>query len=220
VIEIDLLGESGGRRPRADRIAASRLNWILPRDGWLIGSAAVVLAALIATVSLFTAAQQDAAGAAGRLEAAYRDSIRIAAALGATLVLEARRDSIGERIRLVLEMDAQRYVWPHLLDEVAGALPREVWLTQLAQVTSPERGVHLRIEGRSRGSLALTRFWNRMEASPFIRDVRLVNSERVKQPLPLPVEAEEIYYFVLEAEHETPDPELIELVAVADTAAW
>lgn len=152
------------------------------------------------------------------MEAAARDSMRIAAAAAATRVLEARRDSIAERVHLVLALDARRYVWPHLLDEVAGALPREAWLTRLAHTTSPEGGVRLRIEGRARGSVALTRFWNGMEASPFIGGVRLVNSERMERPLP--DEAEELYHFVLEAEHETPDPDLVELVAVADTAPW
>ncbi|MDE2805846.1 MAG: PilN domain-containing protein [Gemmatimonadota bacterium] len=184
----------------------------------MIGSTVVLFAALVTAVNLLTAARQDVAGAAGRVEAAVQDSLRIASVAEAVHVLEARRDSIAERLRLVLEMDAQRYVWPHLMDEIAGALPREAWLTRLARATSPEGGVRLHIEGRGQGGAALTRFWNRMEASPFMRDVRLINSERIERPLS--GDAEELYQFVLEAEHETPDPELIELVAVADTAAW
>lgn len=218
MIEVDLLGERRGRRARTEQAAPWRFTKILPRDGWVIGSTVVLFASLVTAVNLFTAAREDVAGAAGRVEAAVQDSLRIAAAAEAVHVLEARRDSIAERLRLVLEMDAQRYVWPHLMDEIAGALPREAWLTRLARATSPEGGVRLHIEGRAQGSAALTRFWNRMEASPFMRGVRLINSERIERPLS--GDAEELYQFVLEAEHETPDPELIELVAVADTAAW
>jgi len=218
VIEVDLLRERRGRRPRAEQTAPWRFTKVLPRDGWMIGSTVVLLAALVTAVNLVTAARQDVAGVAGRVEAAVRDSLRIAAAAEAVRVLEARRDSIAERLHLVLEMDAQRYRWPHLMDEIAGALPREAWLTRLARATSPEGGVRLHIEGRAHGSVALTRFWNRMEASPFIGGVRLINSERIEQPLS--DDAEELYQFVFEAEHETPDPELIELVSLADTAAW
>lgn len=184
----------------------------------MIGSAVVLFAALVTAVNLFTAARQDVAGVAGRVEAAVRDSLRIAAAAEAVHVLEARRDSIAERLRLVLEMDAQRYIWPHLMDEIAGALPREAWLTRLAGATSPEGEVRLQIEGGAQGGVAVTRFWNRMEASPFMRGVRLINSERIERPLP--GDAEELYHFVFEADHETPDPELIELVSLSDTTAW
>ena len=218
MIEVDLLGERRGRRARTEQAAPWGFTKILPRDGWMIGSTVVLVASLVTVVNLFTAARQDVAGAAGRVEAAVQDSLRIAATAEAVHVLEARRDSIAERLRLVLEMDAQRYVWPHLMDEIAGALPREAWLTRLARATSPEGGVRLHIEGRAQGRAALTRFWNRMEASPFMRGVRLINSERIERPLS--GDAEELYQFVLEAEHETPDPELVELVAVADAAAW
>lgn len=218
MIEVDLLGERRGRRPRAEQAAPWGFTRILPRDGWMIGSAVVLVATLVTAANLFTAARQDVADVAERAEAAVRDSLRIAAAAEAVHALEARRDSIAERLRLVLEMDAQRYIWPHLLDEIAGALPREAWLTRLARATSPAGGVRLQIEGRAQGGVALTRFRNRMEASPFMRDVRLINSERIERPLP--GDAEELYNFVFEAEHETPDPELIELVSLADTAAW
>lgn len=218
MIEVDLLRERRGRRARTDKTARSGLTRAIPRDGWMIGSTAVALAASITAILLVTATRDDAAGIAGRLEAASQDSVRLAAALANTRVLEVRRDSIAARVDLVLELDAQRYVWPHLMDEVASALPTEAWLTRLAQTPSAEGGFRLQIEGMARGNLVLTRFWNRMETSPFIRGVQLVNSERIERPMPH--EAEELYAFVIEAEHETPDPELIEWVPVADTAAW
>lgn len=218
MIEVDLLRERRGRRPRAEEVAPSGLSKPLPRDGWVIGSTAVALAASITGILLVTAARDDAAGIADRLEAAFRDSVRLAAALENTRVLEVRRDSVAARVDLVLELDAQRYIWPHLMDEVAAALPREAWLTRLAQAPSGEGEVRLRIEGRARGDLALTRFWNRMESSPFMRDVRLINSERYERPTVN--DAEELYDFVIEARHDTPDPELIDWVPVADTAAW
>ena len=218
MIEVDLLGERRGRRPRTEQAAPWGFTKILPRDGWMIGSTGVLIAALVTAVNLFTAARQDVAGVAGRVEAAVRDSLRIAAAAEAVRVLETRRDSIAERLRLVLAMDAQRYVWPHLMDEIAGALPREAWLTRVARAASPEGGVRLHIEGSAHGGPALTRFRNRMEASPFMRGVRLINSERIERPLS--DDAEELYQFAFEAEYEIPDPELIELVLLADTTAW
>ena len=41
---------------------------------------------------------------------------------------ELVRDSILSQIRTIQEVDADRYVWPHILDEVARALPPFTWL--------------------------------------------------------------------------------------------
>ena len=213
MIEIDLLEQRRSRRPVAEDTARLRWTRVLPRDGWTIGSAVAALGATFAAVYPFATAGDDAAAAARRLEAAIRDSVRIAAVVTDTRVLESRRDSLAARIDAILELDARRYVWAHLMDEVAQALPREAWLTGLAHVPSAEGGPRIRIEGGVAASVALTRFWNRLEASPFIRGVRLVSSERI--PRPLVRTAGEIHHFVLEAEAETPDPELIELVPLA-----
>lgn len=215
MIEIDLLEQRRSRRPGAED--AARLQWtrVLPRDGWMIGSAVAALAATFAAVHPFTAGD-DAAAVARRLEAAIRDSVRIAAVVVDAGVLESRRDSMAARMDAILELDGQRYVWAHLMDEVAKALPREAWLTRLAHVPQAEGGPRIRMEGGVVGSMALTRFWNRLEASPFIRGDHLVSSERT--PTPLSRTVGETHHFVLEAEPETPDPELVELVPLAGPA--
>ena len=210
MIEVDLLEQRRIRRPGAEDAARPRWTSILPRDGWMIGSAVAALGAAFAAVYPFWAAGDDAAAAARRLEAAIRDSVRIAAVVTDARVLESRRDTMAARIDAILELDGRRYVWAHLMDEVAGALPREAWLTRLAHVPSAEGDPRIRIEGGVMESVALTRFWNRLEASPFVRGVRLVSSERITRPLS--GTAGEVHHFVLEAESETPDPVLIELV--------
>lgn len=211
MIEIDLLEQRRSRRPGAEDVA--RMRWTRVRDGWTVGSAVAALGATFAAVYPFTTAGDDAAEFARRLEAAIRDSARIAAVATDARILEVRRDSMAARMDAILELDARRYVWAHVMDEVASALPREAWLTRLAHVLPAEGGPRIRMEGGVVGSVALTRFWNRLEASPFIRGVRLVSSERTGRPSSRT--AGETHHFVLEAEPETPDPELIELVPLA-----
>lgn len=189
------------------------MRWTRARDGWTIGSAVATLGATFAAVYPFATAGEDAAEVARRLEAAIRDSVRIAAVVTDARILESRRDSMAARMDAILKLDARRYVWAHLMDEVARALPREAWLTRLAHVLPPEGGTRIRMEGGVVGSVALTRFWNRLEASPFIRGVRLVSSDRTWEPSSRT--AGETHRFILEAEPETPDPELIELVPLA-----
>ena len=216
MIEIDLLEQRRSRRPGAEDATRWRWTRILPRDGWMIGSVVVVLGAAFAAVYPFVTAGDGAPTAALRLEAAIRDSVQIAAVVAGARALESRRDSMAGRIDAILELDARRYVWAHLMDEVAGALPREAWLTRVAHLPPVEGKHRIQIEGGVVGSLALTRFWNRLEASPFIRDVRLANSERIARPLPQAAEGS--HQFVLEAEFEHPDADLIELIPFAGQA--
>jgi hypothetical protein len=44
------------------------------------------------------------------------------------------RDSILSQIRTIQQVDGDRYVWPHILDEVSRALPPFTWLVNVAFV--------------------------------------------------------------------------------------
>lgn len=95
--------------------------------------------------------------------------------------LMARRDSIALKVDIIQEIDALRYVWPHLLDEVARALPDFTWLTEILQVSGEGAAVEFQIRGLAGNNFAMTTFWEQLEESPFIRDVMLVQSEQILQ---------------------------------------
>jgi len=106
-----------------------------------------------------------------RLEEQRQDSIRFAALIAQTDRLTARRDSIAERVAIIQEIDAGRFVWPHLLDEVAAAVPEYTWLNELIYVgDSP---LQVRIVGRAGSIFAITNFMSRLETSSFLRNVEL-----------------------------------------------
>ena len=104
------------------------------------------------------------------------------------------------------------------MDEVAGVLPAEAWLTRLAVVASPEVRDRFEVEGMARDNFSLTRFWNGMESSPFIRNVRLVSTENVAAG-PHNGAGVSLYYFVLQAEPEDPPPGMVEFVPVGTGVA-
>jgi Tfp pilus assembly protein PilN len=151
------------------------------------------------------------------IEAATADSARYAVIVERNSALIARRDSIADRVSIIQDIDQGRYVWPHVLDEVARALPDYTWLGGIVQtgiVDHPE----LMIRGRSGNNFALTRFMENLEASPFIRGVELVSTEQV-------VEREDgfegmrtVHDFTLQASYEPPPPELIETVPLLGSA--
>ena len=109
------------------------------------------------------------------LEDAVRDSSRFADLIARTSGLTARRDSIFEKVGIIQEIDRDRYIWPHILDEVARALPEYTWLTEVVQVQ--EVPVRIQLSGRAGNIFAITVFMNQLQASPFFSQVKFLSSQ-------------------------------------------
>ena len=148
-----------------------------------------------------------------QVEEAVQDSIRNAAIIQRTRQLEARGDSIEERVAIIQEIDAGRYVWPHLLDEVAAAVPDYLWLREvLYQSDNP---LTVRVTGRAGSLFAITRYMRRLEASRFLR---AINPETMQQT-PSEANPEDlVYMFELVMEYEAPAIDDLETVPLFDEA--
>lgn len=174
-----------------------------------LAAAASVLIAVVGCAFLFFRVSGQVEELEIQVEAAVRDSLQLADVIAQSSLLQARADSIAERVEVLQEIDQGRYIWPHLMDEVARAVPDYLWLTRLYQIGVEDLPV-LQIEGRAGTYFALTTLMEALEASPFIGGVQLVASEQVA----LSTEDSEgerlLYEFVLEASAENPPPELIE----------
>jgi Tfp pilus assembly protein PilN len=169
------------------------------------------------------------------VEAETQDSVRLARTISLMETLDARRDTIENKIAVIRSVDGRRYVWPHLMDEVSRAVPPYTWLTKLAasdddtpaapaaapapaagDTTKPAapaaapapEGPAFSVEGNAGTTQALTRFMKNLEMSPMIRDVALVTSEQTTQ------EGRTYLKFTLEARYEQPDSSLLEIVPV------
>ncbi len=212
MIKVNLL--PGGKRSASP---GARRKIPLPKlkgvggDRWLMGT--VVLAALGIgyAASLFFGIRGEKEELAVATEAAVADSARYAEIVQRNEALIARRDSIATRVAIIQGIDQGRYVWPHVLDEVARALPDYTWLSGIIQVGSAEQP-DFRVQGRSGNNFALTRFMENLEASPFIRGVELVTTEQVVERDQGLSGVTTVHDFTLEASYEMPPPELIETV--------
>ena len=136
MIEINLL--PGGRRkstrgggPKVDvsaRVAALREKI---REPWLIGSGAVT--AVVLAVIGFLYFQQSSRETAlnTQLEVAVQDSTRYASVLKQRERAEARRDTVLRSLNLIRAIDDDRFIWPHVMEEVSRALPPYTWVVSL-----------------------------------------------------------------------------------------
>lgn len=182
MIEVNLL-PGGRKRP------SRGLSFSLPSfggggggpdmDRWMLGSLAVILLALGYMAWLYTGVAGEQEEVEVALEEAVQDSVRFADLIARTNELTARRDSVAEKVGIIQEIDQNRFVWPHILDEVARALPDYTWLGGLTQVSLDP--LQFRLQGLAGNNFALTVFMEQLEASPFIEGVRLISSEQVLQ---------------------------------------
>ena len=142
------------------------------------------------------------------IAAALADSAKYTQLISANKTLLMRRDTIAMKVNAIQEIDAGRYIWPHILDELSRALPPYTWLTEItAQAPdSTEKYPRFSIEGRAQNNFALSQYMQQLEASPFIRAVKLTTNELVREREKL------VYSFVLEAYYEEPPPDVIETV--------
>ena len=112
-----------------------------------------------------------------RLEVATADSARLADLRAVSDSLSARRQLIRARVALVEQLDRNRFVWPHMLDEISRALPQLAWLTNLRQV-SPLPAATVQIQGLAANPLSITEYVRNLEASTYIAEVRILGSQK------------------------------------------
>ncbi len=136
-----------------------------------------------------------------RLEQARSENRRFKAFLADKRRQEKIRDSLLAQITVIKSVDGDRYIWPHLLDEITKALPAYTWLTDLgvsapaaasgaaqnkpagtkadSVPAGPPPALTFQINGRTIDIQAYTRFLRQLEASPWIMDVTPVSAMTV-----------------------------------------
>lgn len=197
----------------------------LPGDPYILGAVAAGIIAVAVMAWLFLGVRSDREEVQVSLQSAVQDSVRFADIIQRTNQLTARRDSIAQRVAIIQQIDAGRFTWAHIMDEVGRALPDYTWLTAISQVQAEP--LQIRISGQAGSNFAITNFWRNLEASRFFREVQL---ERTEQAQSRETPGDLIYIFELTLTYEPPPLDELETVplfedglagqpAVSDSAA-
>jgi len=197
------LPKFGGLRPKGGMSMPSVDRWLLFLvAAWTVGP--------LLTAWLFFGTRNRISDLEIAIESARMDSARYAEMRAANAILLARQDSIAQKLEIIQEIDAGRYSWAHVMDEISRALPAYTWLMNVTSkpVISPLETPRFLIEGRSGNTFALTEFMQELEASPFLRSINLMSTDQVREGEAL------IYSFVLEGEYQSPPPDLIQTVPI------
>ena len=155
------------------------------KDPLLLGVAAAWLAVAVWLGGVWKKQTAELADWEPRMEQARTENRRFKAFIQQKKKQELIRDSLLAQIGVIRDVDRDRYVWPHVLDEVAQALPAYTWLTELvaqapavpvvsdsaASDSVRQLPPAFRIQGRTVDIQAYTKFLRQLEASPWVIDV-------------------------------------------------
>jgi Tfp pilus assembly protein PilN len=244
MIQINLLPGAGrksrkGPGPKMDLGAAFSGIRGRVRDPWLIGLTASVVIAVAVVGGLWVTQNAREATLDEQLRKAVQDSTRYSSVLREREVAEAKRDTVVRSLNMIRAIDDDRYIWPHVMDEVSRALPPYTWLLALgfsgigqaqapiSTVAAPvsadsakhkrkivatvvvRDSIHLRIVGNTVDIQALTRFMKQLETSPFFEQVTLAKSERAND------NGKEVTQFSLDMLYSRPGPTDVRRVPLA-----
>ena len=142
MIQINLLPgtrrATGGRRQAVSVAALSAGLSGRLRDKFMVAAVVGVIVALGAVATLYLTQGREETALSARLDNAVRDSARYANFLTDRYHAEAVRDTLLRQVNIIRGIDNDRYIWPHIMDEVSRALPQYTWLTLLGTSGTPQ----------------------------------------------------------------------------------
>lgn len=217
MIEVNLLPGGQKRGSGGGFSLAGALASLRSRGGGGGGAGGVdpymgfCIAALVVSLGFmgyrFMSVRGEAEELAVNVEEAVQDSILNATTIQRVNELQARGDSIEERVRIIQAIDQDRYVWPHLLDEVAAAVPDFTWLREI--IYQSDDPLVVRIAGRAGSIFAITQFMGRLEGSPFLR---AVNTETIQETASEQNSDDLVFMFELTLVYESPSIDQLQTV--------
>lgn len=181
------------------------------------------------------AAQRELNALEPKLEQARAEHKRFKTFLTQKHRQELIRDSLLAQIGVIRSVDGDRYIWPHVMDEVARALPAYTWLTRVGNLTpASAAGVTTApatpadtasadsvpvappplafiLEGRTVDIQSYTRFLRQLEASPWLEAVTPVSAMTVVEK-ERPVTA-----FIIRAQYRSADSAYIRTVPLSES---
>lgn len=246
MIEINLLPGSGkkkssrggGGAKKIDIGAALAAITQKIRDPWLISAVGSVVLSVGVVGGTYLYQEQRLSSLTQQETDGLADSTRLSNVVKERARADARRDTLLRRMNLIRAIDEDRFIWPHVLDEVSKALPPYTWLSSLTFMGTPQGTVNvaagsrpaatddkkkskkvdtqiprdevrIRMIGLTPDIQALTRFMRQLEASPFFGDVQLNNSQQAAD------QGKDVTQFTLDVTYTRPDTSVIRRVPLS-----
>jgi Tfp pilus assembly protein PilN len=203
MIEINLLPGQKRKAAGGSKIKVPDFRAVLAnvKDPWLLGAIGVGLVAIGGNLALYTVNTARLSHLETVLVGVQQEKRRYDAVAAQKRQAERARDSLAAELAIIRSIDADRFIWPHLLDEITKALPQYTWVTQIQNLsaaptsTPPTTGtttgtaaaadaaapsdVRVSVDGRTVDIQAYTTFLRQLAASPWITEVTATRATTV-----------------------------------------
>jgi Tfp pilus assembly protein PilN len=198
MIEINLLPGQKRKAPGGGGFKLPNFGALLTqvKDPWLLGAIGAAVVGLGGNVALWLLTTATLAQKNHTLEGVRVENRRYEGYVAKKRNSERVRDSLSAEMTIIRGIDADRYVWPHLLDQITKALPPYTWITNVQTVgaTATNTGqpattpvvidttggaIKVSIDGRTVDIQAYTTFLRQLAASPWLVEVTPTNAGTV-----------------------------------------
>ena len=199
MIEINLLpGQKRKKRAAGAGMALPDFKALLAqvKDPLLIGAAGAWAVAIAVVGFIYLTESRRLAAMQQDLTRVEADARRFQALINQKRKEERLRDSLLLELDAIRAIDSDRYVWPHILEEITKALPDYTWLESVSMVSGPvvptagaaaggaagarpaaapadtaKPAVLVSIDGRTGDMGGYTRFLRQLAESPWLTNV-------------------------------------------------
>src|SRR5579862_2467329 len=139
-------GSGGGGGPSLPKVDFGAMAKALPglaKDKFLIGGVAVFVLSLGAALYMFVSQSREKTALVARYEQALKDSVSYSTKIRSRRRAEAIRDTLLREVNLIENIDGDRYIWPHVLDELSRNLAPYTWLTTMNYSGAPQAAANV-----------------------------------------------------------------------------
>lgn len=193
MIEINLLPGQKRKAPGGGKLRMPDFRAVIGqiKDPWLLGAVGAAVLAIGGNGAFYFLNSAHVSKLEGVLRGVQVEKHRFDVAVAQKQQAERVRDSLAAEMAIIRSIDADRYIWPHIMDEITKALPAYTWITNVSMsaVAAPtaatsgtttgtstvdstaSRDVHVSIDGRTVDIQAYTTFMRQLAASPWLADV-------------------------------------------------
>ena len=194
MIEINLLPGQKRKKRAAVGFAMPDFGALIAKvkDPLLMGAVGSWVVALLLIGTIYTLESRRLSAMEADVARVEADSRRFQALINQKRREEKLRDSLVRELDAIRTIDADRYVWPHILEEITKALPDYTWLESVTVLTNgpvgaaapaggarrapadsdtTARQVRVTIDGRTGDMGGYTRFLRQLADSPWLTNV-------------------------------------------------
>jgi len=189
MIEINLLPGQKRKAPGGGKLRMPDFRAVAAnvKDPWLLGAIAAAVVVFGGNGLLYVMNNARLNRVETVLRGVQAEKRRYDAVVAQKRQAERVRDSLAAEMMIIRSIDADRYIWPHLMDEITKALPAYTWVTTVSSMAAPPPAttttgttsmdslvaseVRVSVDGRTVDIQAYTTFLRQLAASPWLTEV-------------------------------------------------